>query len=359
MADDPNLEEQVAPPRQMPFKTVTHAQPGPAAATPPPAAPASSGAPAASAAPSAPSAPAEPAAPRTVVLRRPTLRRPGEAPKAPISPLGTKPVILKPPVGGAAPAAQPLSMTDNIAKGIEISRNEAAKKVTSRISVSSATSPIPPVTDDTAPAASPISLAKPPAKPADAAATEKKVTSRISLESAFATQPEMPQAQPKTIKLKRPGEAAAPFTPATPAPAPAAETPAPAPLPEGMTPITDGGEPAPEEPLTRRKTIKVKRPGGGSTPSAPKLPTVRADGVPSESDNLQTLSNFTAGAKPVAGPDKVNPIFIVAAVLAIVFASLLIWALSSQTYGERGAAGDFALPKGPSISPPPWLKPFD
>lgn len=297
-----------------------------------------------------------------MILRRPTLRRPGEAPKSPISPISPKTVTLKPPVG-AQPASQVLSKTDMVAKGIEISHSDAAKKVTSRISVSSATSPIPPL-EEVAAAQKAPAPARPVSSPLTphvaAAESPKKVTSRISLESAFTSQPDAAPAQPKTIRLKRPSEVAAPHAaPSAPA-QPADAAPASAqPLPEGMTPISEiEGQAAPEEPLTRRKTIKVKRPGAAPA-TGPTISIPRPDGVASESDNLQSLSNFAAGARPKGSPDKVNPFFIVAAVFAIVFASLLIWVLTSQTYGERGAAGDYALPKGPSISPPPWLKTFD
>lgn len=357
MAEETNLGEQAAPPRQTPFKPAVQAAGAPAAAL-------SHAEPAGTAATEASST----GAPRTVILRRPTLRRPGEAPKSPISPISPKTVTLKPPVGTQS-ASQALSKTDVVAKGIAISHSDAAKKVTSRISVSSATSPIPPV--DETPAPKPAEQAKPVASPlqlhkADAD-SPKKVTSRITLESAFSAQPDaMPAqanaapAQPKTIRLKRPSEAAAatpPSVPARPAVAAPAESHS---VPEGMTPISEiEGQSSSEEPLTRRKTIKVKRPGAPSASSGPKISIPRPDGVASESDNLQSLSNFAAGARPKGNGDKVNPFFIVAAVFAIVFASLLIWVLSSQTYGQRGAAGDYALPKGPSISPPPWLKTFD
>lgn len=319
MADeqDNDMPTVTLPPKQSPFKTVT--LPAPAGASVPAAA-----------------APAAPAAqnPTTVITKRPTLRRPGEAPK---------PVTLKPPMLGQ-PVVQPLSQTANIAKGIEISHADAAKKVTSRISVSSATAPIPPVTP-AVPAATPIAAAAPAAAPSPTA--EKKVTSRISLEAALSAPDAISEAQPRTIKLKRPGAPAAP-----------AQSDAPAPLPPGMTPIDGDAAAATQDDsgITHRKTIKVKRPGAGG---GPKITLNRPDGIASPDDNLQALSNFAASPKPTGEPDKVNPLFVIAAVLAAVFASLLIWTLASQTYGERGAAGDFAKPAGPSVPPPPWCKTFD
>ena len=315
MAEEQTNDTPVAqPPKQSPFKTV---------------------------------APAAGGTPPTIVIKRPTLRRPGEAPK---------PVTLKPPLAGQ-PVVQPLSQTANVAKGIEISHADAAKKVTSRISVSSATSPMPPVAPPPAPPAapspiSPIRPAAPAATPIAAAAPaattaspsmEKKVTSRITLESAFSAPSEMPASPAKTIKLKRPGAPSVPAPAAAPSPISPA---APAPLPGGMTPISDieGGAapaPAPEENLTRRKTIKVKRPTVSAGPQlAPGA--VRPDGIATEEDNLQSLSNFAALPKAVVEPDKVNPIFIVAAVASILLSSLLIWTLASQAFGDNS-------------TPPPWL----
>ena len=398
MADDPNVQEQGAPPpRQSPFKTVTPAggaaprtvilrrptlrRPGeaptvptaPSPVPPPPAAPSAVPPPPPPAAPSAEAAPPAvvppppaavpppPAGPASPIRPVSPLSPAGPAspirPVSPLSPAGAsqdapKTVVLKPAIRPAAPSAppqegaKPLSQTAQVAQGIAISHDAAAKKMTSRISVSSATSSIPPIA---------------PLQPggADSVQTAKKMTSRITLESAFSTQPDIPSAQPKTIRLKRPSEvasppAAKPSVPVSPA--------APGPLPEGMTPIPPEGASQPaaegEESPTRRKTIKVKRPGAAGG-GGPKISLSRPDGVPDESDNLQSLSNFGAAPKAGSGPDKVNPIFIVAAVLAIVAGSLLVWTLAAQTYGPRGAAGDFAFPKGPNVSPPPGLTTFD
>lgn len=334
--DDQNTTNQDAmPPKQSPFKTVT-----------------AGGAPAA----------ASGDAPKTIVLRRPTLRRPGDAPAAPAVPTApTAPAAVpaEPPKATPIPA-RPLSATAQVAQGIAIPHGEAVKKMTSRISVSSATAPIPSATSLIAPVDGAV-------KPEAATQAAKKMTSRITLESALGTQPDISAAQPKTIRLKRPSEAITPVTPtATPVVAPAVP-PAPASLPEGMTPISEAAPAAEadaaEESPTRRKTIKVKRPTGGA--SGPKISlattgTPSVDGVASADDNLQSLSGFSAGtAKSGSGPDKVNPFFIVAACLAIIAGSLLVWTLTSQTYGSRGAAGDFAFPKGPVIPPPPGLTVVD
>lgn len=331
--DEQNTTNQDAmPPKQSPFKTVT-----------------AGGAPAA----------ASGDAPKTIVLRRPTLRRPGDAPAA-VTPAAPASVpasapAAEPPKAAPIPA-RPVPAATPVAQGIAIPHGEAVKKMTSRISVSSATSPIPSATSLIAPVDG-------AAKPEATVQAAKKMTSRITLESALGTQPDLASPQPKTIRLKRPSEAvAAPVAPAAPA-----VPPAPASVPEGMTPVSAAAPAAEadsaEDSPTRRKTIKVKRPGAPA--SGPKISIANngapsVDGVASASDNLQSLSGFSAASNASAGkPDKVNPFFIVAACLAIVVGSVLVWVLTSQTYGSRGAAGDYAFPKGPVIPPPPGLTVVD
>ena len=327
--DEQNTTNQDAmPPKQSPFKTVT-----------------AGGAPAA----------ASGDAPKTIVLRRPTLRRPGDAPAAVTPAAPASAPAAEPPKAAPIPA-RPMPAAAPVAQGIAIPHGEAVKKMTSRISVSSATSPIPSATSLIAPVDG-------AAKPEATVQAAKKMTSRITLESALGTQPDLASPQPKTIRLKRPSEAvAAPAAPAAPA-----VPPAPASVPEGMTPIADAAPAAEadsaEDSPTRRKTIKVKRPGAPA--SGPKISLANngapsVDGVASASDNLQSLSGFSAASNASAGkPDKVNPFFIVAACLAIVVGSVLVWVLTSQTYGSRGAAGDYAFPKGPVIPPPPGLTVVD
>lgn len=298
MSDDMNATGQepgAMPPKQSPFKTVT-----------------AGGA----------------SAPKTIVLKRPTLRRPGEAAPqpspissaAPIPPPSITPSPALQPVEGA----KPLSQTAQVAQGIAISPTDAAKKMTSRISVSSATSPIPPISSLSAAPGADSVLQNP-----------KKMTSRISLESAFSTQPEIASSQPKTIRLKRPQEAAAPSV--TPPPA----------EPEAAPSIGGGDSP------TQKKTIRVKRPGGGA--GAPKISLNRPDGGMPPSDNLQSLTGFSQSQQKTGESDKVNPFFVITGIVAIIVGLVLCWALAAQTFGDCSAMGDFAFAKGPIVSPPPGL----
>ena len=313
--------------------------------------------------PTPPAAPAagSPIARKPVIMRKPTLRKPGEAAPAPAAPAAP---AVPPAPAPSAPAPQ----------GITIPREEAAKKMTARISLASATGQIPSVavpasTDDV----KTIKLKAPtvaiPAMPeqdsaAIAAQAAKSKTSRISLESAFSAQPELPSAggaAPKTIRLKRPTEmGGAPAKPPLKPPTTHIEIPL-TPHQTGQVPAAAVAAPPPEAAAespdnspTRKKTIKVKRPGAGS---GPKISLNKGEGGDAASgaddDNLQQLTGFDNLA-PIAGPDKVNPIFIVAAVIAILVAIDLVWVLAAQLFGPNAAVADYTKAQGPDVPNPPF-----
>lgn len=358
MADDDLQNGGAIPPKLSPISVKA---PTPPAAAPQPAAPAEPAAPAVAEAPAAPAAtppatPAAPAAPapgsttsaKRPVMQRKTviLRKPGEKPApAPAAPAATAPVMLpdEPPATTSAP------------QGIAISHQEAAKKMTARISLASATGQIPeviPSEDDV----KTIKL-RPPSQPAPAAVqAAKSKTSRISLETALGSEPEPAPTggTPRTIRLKRPSEMGK-SGPATPAvqvkadvsPSVTAElAPPPAAAPAAVEAV--------EESPTQKKTIKVKRP---TAAGGPKITLSKGDAASEKSDapsgdgDLQSLSSFDSiQAAPVA--DKVNPFFIVAAVLAILVTLNLAWIFAAQLYGPNAAVADFAVAQGPDMPDP-------
>ncbi len=313
--------------------------------------------------PPASSAESSPIQRKPVIMRKPTLRKPGEAAAAPAVPPPAAPAV--PPPAPNAPAPQ----------GIAIPREQAAKKMTARISLASATGQIPsvtvpPTTDDVKtiklkPPTSTQSVS-PQESAAIAAQAAKSKTSRISLESALSAQPELPQAPsaaPKTIRLKRPTEmgGSAPAKPALKPPTTHIQIPQP-PHQTGQIPpaavATPPPEPAQETPdnsPTRKKTIKVKRPGAGGGPKISLNKSGEgADGAASTGDeDLQQLSGFDNLA-PVAAPDKVNPVFIIAAVIALLASIDLIWVLAAQLFGPNAAVADFAQSQGPDVPNPPF-----
>ena len=367
MADDDLQEGGAIPPKLSPITVKPPvapavAQPPAASAEPPspaaPEAPASAekaAEPAASATPAEQPAPASPApaAPaattpptvtttkRPVITRKPVvLRKPGEKPAAPAP---------------AATPAEPPKPAAVAPEGIAISHAEAAKKMTARISLASATGEIPAVSpseDDI----KTIKLRAPSQAAPAAVQAAKSKTSRISLETALnSPETETPSAGgPRTIRLKRPTEMgkggdaqsdgkikikSSPSITAELAPPPADTT----------APVQ-----ADDEAASQKKTIKVKRP---ASVGGPKISISKSD-VASErphaasgDGDLQSLSSFDqTSAAPVA--DKVNPFFIVAAVIAILVTLNLAWIFSAQLFGPNAAVADFAVAQGPDMPDP-------
>ncbi len=306
---------------------------------------------------------------KAVITRKPTLRKPGEAISAPAVP--------PPPAAQAVPAPAP-SAPASAPQGIAIPREEAAKKMTARISLASATGQIPsvaipPPTDDV----KTIKLKPPTAtqsvspqeSAAIAAQAAKSKTSRISLESALSTQPELPpapNAAPKTIRLKRPTEmGGAPAKPALKPPTTHIQIPQPPhqtgqiPPAAVATPPPEPEQETPDNSPTRKKTIKVKRPGAGGGPKISLNKGEGGEAAPGVGDeNLHQLAGFD-NLTPIAAPDKANPIFIIAAVIAIIMSIDLIWVLAAQLFGPNAAVADYATPQGPDVPNPPFALTVD
>lgn len=307
-----------------------------------------------------PLASAEGEAPRKPVFtKKPMLRRPGETISAPAVPV--------PP-----PAAVPPASSNGVTQGIPISREAAAKKMTARINLATATQSIPatmaapevPSADDSgeqktiklrAPAAAdPVQPNAPSAEeaPAVQAQAAKSKTSRISLETALSDQPDLPPpAAPKTIRLKRPTEMGGAPKPQLKPPTTHVTVPAnPAPSAPAVSVATPpAAEAEADSSTTRKKTIKVKRPGPAG--AGPKISINKDETGASGEDNLQALSAIDS-LSSAQKPDKVNPIFLVAAVIGILAVINLIWIFAAQLYGPNAAVADFAALQGPSLPNP-------
>lgn len=291
--------------------------------------------------------PAAPGQEPPTVVRRPILRRPGEAP------------VAVPPAAGvpAAPA------------GIPISAAEAAKKQTSRLEVPGEearpgagaaatdirTVKVKPVAPPQ-PGSSPLPDGPKPPSEAQVQAAKSK-TSRISLEAALGAVSELPPAAaPKTIRLKRPAEAQPGMGPVPAAP-PVIPGGATAQLPTARLPTQHlGGAEGVDDTasITRRKTIKIKRPGA-ATPSVqvPRKTRMEEEGLePVEEEELQALT-APAGVRPAAaGDEKVHPAVIAAAVAAVVVALGLAWILAAQTFGPNAAVTGYTRAWGPALPAP-------
>jgi hypothetical protein len=169
-----------------------------------------------------------------------------------------------------------------------------------------------------------------PATPSQVAQGQlKRQTSRISLQEAFSAQAEgqapAPQpaaaeppqpAGPKTIRIKRPGDAATPAVEPAAVPAPA-EIAAPAPA----APMEAG-------PPTQRKTIKLKRPGAGpdgdSIHHNVVLPKAAADFAASQA------------AGPQVDADEPGAAFGVLSLVATLVCAVLIYMLCAQALPSLG-----------------------
>jgi hypothetical protein len=157
-------------------------------------------------------------------------------------------------------------------------------------------------------------------------AGEKRKTSRISLDSAVppekvGTEPPKPASIPKTIQLKRPPT----VTPVSGEVPPA-------------TPVEPEAEASAEGTPTKRKTIKVKRPGEQIT-----LPTGTAH-IPAPA---------AAAAIPVPMPaDRPSWIWHVITIAAILVMGVVIYVLAAQAFGPNVSLTELSCWKeGPNL---PW-----
>lgn len=154
---------------------------------------------------------------------------------------------------------------------------------------------------------------------------EKRKTSRISLESAIApekveTEPPKPASIPKTIQLKRPPTVTRVSADATPMTSAQAEAP------------SEEGTP------TKRKTIKVKRPGEQIT-----LPT----------GAVHVTASAATAAVPLPAPaDRPSWIWHLITIAAILVIGVAIYVLAAQAFGPNVSLTELSCWKdGPNL---PW-----
>ena len=249
---------------------------------------------------------------------------------------GKRPTIRLTPAAQAPAAAAPQAAAPR----------PASKKETSRIPLEAAVA-----ASDPAPSAPKTVRIKPaqtqPLAASDAAADgedTKRKTSRISLEAALAADQAGKGEAPKTIKLKRPAEAAtvklspAPAAAATAGAAvPAAQVPAAEPeapamgktarLDEDLQGEEDGATP------TKRKTIRVKRP----TQRPGVKPSVSVARSPSSAAQPGMEAAFAA---PQASVGWLAPVLSIAAILVC---CVLIYVLAAQAYPGLGLSWPGAI----------------
>jgi hypothetical protein len=181
------------------------------------------------------------------------------------------------------------------------------------------------------PPAAPSAPVPAPAAPPLSPAQAKRQTSRISLQEAFVAPAEGQAAGaaptdvqpapsgPKTIRIKRPGDAAG--APQSPAPAP---TSAPA---EEQPPIEAG-------PPTQRKTIKLRRPGGADGDARPSVTLPRA------------AADFAAAqaAGPDTDEDEPGATFSILSLVAVLVCCVMVYMLCVQALPALGLSWTGQVP---------------
>ena len=281
-----------------------------------------------------------------IVVKRPVLRRPGEAPASV-------------PAGG------------NVPQGIPLPPEAAAKKQTSRIDLPAAgvrsqdeikTVKVKPVSPPQ-PGGAPLPPGPKPLSEAQVQAAKSK-TSRISLEAALGAVEDdsAPKNMPKTIRLKRPTDLPGGATPPPPA---ATMPPASAPnltahLPTARVATQELGDikaDTDQGSITRRKTIKVKRPGAPSVVSVGASSSDMPDKTPEDGAKDAGEASKTAlppGMKPIGmvETESVNVAFVIGAVASILVAIGLVWVWAAQAYGPNAAVTGYTRAAGPNLPAP-------
>ena len=170
----------------------------------------------------------------------------------------------------------------------------------------------------------------------------KSKTSRISLDSAIGVAPMSPmgeKSEPKTIRLKRPTDLAAPAAPKV-STTPIRQT---SRIPDSALPSGEAGEAEPAT-VTQKKTLKIKRPGakedasveapGEAFPEGVQMTPISSTDVPENTESPV----FTA-------------ISLVAAVAALFVVAAVMWCLAAQAVGPVANMNATASINGPEL---PW-----
>ncbi len=309
----------------------------------------------------------------TVMIKRPMLRRPGEA--APVAP------VPQPVAGMGVPVAVPAAAPT----GVPVSMADAAKHKTTRVDLPEMQPPGRGEVDEfktvklrpmsaPQPGSAPLPDGPKALSPSQVQASKSK-TSRISLEAAFGSNEGMLDSHaPKTIRLKRPSELSTGTT------GPISVTVATAKKTSMMPPVTQQPQqsitaklptqtlnaaavtPDEDNSPTRRKTIKIKRP---SAAAGIKINVAQTEGEGEETgetteDGMQRLA-VPGGFSPkgATGPDTANIAFILAAVAALIATVGVIWILAAQAFGPNAAVTGYTALLGVDVAPPPGLVTID
>jgi hypothetical protein len=184
---------------------------------------------------------------------------------------------------------------------------------------------------------------KPPSSAQVQAAKSK--TSRISLDSAIGVAPNAPmgsdKTEPKTIRLKRPVDLAAP--PPKVSTAPIRQT---SRIPDSVLPTAEAAA-ADASSVTQKKTLKIKRPGAKEE-GASAAPAAEGGEAFPEGVALTPLSPLDL---PVKEESSVfTTLALVAAALAFVVIGALVWCLMAHAVGPDHGKNALACMGGPKLT---------
>lgn len=278
-----------------------------------------------SSSPVSPVTPAAPGAPRPITVRLKPVTKPA-TPVMPVKPAGDEPVALEQPAPAAAAETAPTPTV-------------VLKPVTSAATPVAPVSPVAPVVPKPA-AASPLSGVQ--------AQAAKSKTSRITLDSAIGVAPSIPIAtasEPKTIRLKRPTDLAAP--------AAAIQPPS---VKSGTAPIRQTSRipdaivesaAAEASTVTQKKTLKIKRPGISVADTA-----ASEGGDVGSSDfggvQMTPLTDLSA-VQESQGSKVFTMIAVGAAAASLVLGFALMWCLLASGVGPAAGPNNTASLGGPEL----------
>jgi hypothetical protein len=250
----------------------------------------------------------------------------------------------------AAPAVTPAAVVPTATVRLRpVAAPAAVSAVTPAVTpaVASSQPQHPPV-----PGSNPLPGGPKPSSSAQVQAAKSK-TSRISLDSAIGVAPLTPMGgdknEPKTIRLKRPSDLAAPAAPVPPktSTTPIRQT---SRIPDSALPTAEAA--VDQASVTQKKTLKIKRPGAEAAEAAAASAsgeTRAAEGFP---EGVQMTPITSLEALPAKEESSAfTALSVVAALAAVVVLSLLTWCLMAQAVGPGANPNTAESFNGPEL---PW-----
>lgn len=305
----------------------------------------------------APVTPATPGAPRPITVRlKPIAPAAGLQPMAqpePVeqvtaTPLSTNPrVTARVPIPNlsetdtvatvAAPVPPPAAFTPAAPATVRLRpvSQQGAAASAAPAAVTPVMTPMQPTPPPT-PGSHPLPDGPKPPSGAQVQAAKSK-TSRISLDSAIGAPMGGDKAEPKTIRLKRPADLAAPAPKVSTAPIRQTSR-----IPDSALPPVEAAS-VDASTVTQKKTLKIKRPGMSAEAAAASA---------AEGEAFPDVQMIPLDAMDLPSESKVFTVIAVAAAAACVIASLLLtWCLGAHAVGPVAGKNSVATITGPEL---PW-----